>query len=70
MMRRITIDNPKFEGTPLNMVKVESTKQSLFVQVHVVADSISPFAFRFFMKCGLEGGVMCRQSFRSRPCFR
>mgnify|MGYP000475100700 FL=1 len=39
-MRRITIDNPKFEGTPLNMVKVESTKQSLFVQVHVVADSI------------------------------
>ena len=40
MRRSISIDNPKFEGIPLDTVKVESTKQSLFVQVHVVADSI------------------------------
>ena len=40
MRRSISIDNPKFEGLPLDTVKVESTKQSLFVQVHVVADSI------------------------------
>ena len=40
MRRSISIDNPKFEGIPLDTVKVESTKQSLFVQVRVVADSI------------------------------
>ena len=40
MRRSISIDNPKFEGIALDTVKVESTKQSLFVQVHVVADSI------------------------------
>ena len=38
--RRITIQDMRIDCVPLNNIKVESTKRSLFIQIHVVSDCI------------------------------
>ena len=37
---RLTITNPKFEGLSNKSIKVEARSQSIFIQVHVVKDTI------------------------------
>ena len=56
---RLTITNPKFEGLSNKSIKVEARSQSIFIQVHVVKDTI------YTLRIPLLYEVMsCRKSYQ------
>ena len=56
---RLTITNPKFEGLSNKSIKVEARSESIFIQVHVVKDTI------YTLRIPLLYEVMsCRKSYQ------
>ena len=51
----MTITNPKFESISAESVKIEARQQSLFIQVHVVKDTIYTLRIPLLYEVGPMG---------------
>lgn len=60
MRCRLTITNPKFESISAESVKIEARQQSLFIQVHVVKDTIYTLRIPLLYEVGSMGMMASR----------